>query len=82
MTTIYIVHEEDCVDAVYFLVRGHVKILKDGDVIGILSKSVFLLQSYKYGFHSAPNNHIGHKICLFVSTKVNQDSMPYPLYQL
>ncbi|XP_063681709.1 potassium voltage-gated channel protein eag-like [Bolinopsis microptera] len=33
----YIVHEEDCVDAVYFLVRGHVKILKDGDVIGILT---------------------------------------------
>ncbi|KAL5254586.1 hypothetical protein ACHWQZ_G014137 [Mnemiopsis leidyi] len=33
----YIVHEEDCVNAVYFLVRGHVKILKDGDVIGILT---------------------------------------------
>ena len=46
----YIVHEEDCVDAVYFLVRGHVKILRDGDVIGILSMSVIYLSVFKSYF--------------------------------
>lgn len=34
----YIVHEEDCVDSIFFLIKGHVKILRDGDVIGIITK--------------------------------------------
>ena len=34
----YIVHTEDCVESIYFVVKGHLKILKDGAVIGILSE--------------------------------------------
>lgn len=34
----YIVHKDDCITSMYFLVRGHLKIIRDGDVLGILAK--------------------------------------------
>lgn len=36
-----IYHAGDCVGEIYFVIRGHVKVIKNGKLIGILSKFTF-----------------------------------------
>lgn len=35
-----IVHKDDCIKSMYFVVRGHLKIIRDGDVLGILGRFI------------------------------------------